>query len=279
MLLRLLLIAALYVPWATQAQVTCENGSVDTVANHEVASATTTTSQCPAYSLYNYSYSEVIIPAEVLADGGVAEIKGFQYWPTNTTSSNYYNNCEIYLANTSVENLSNGFIQDPDQFQLVYQGDLNYTAVGWKTVVFDESFVWDGSSNIVVAVRRNHGQWASSGSYKAFTAGSALARYIYQDSGPYVIGSISSSGGYSSTTVPLYRFFGCAGEPITCDHVQNLAVSDIQPYEVTLEWDDTINSGATYTIYQINDEDTVEVGSSISTISFTITDLDLNTYY
>jgi hypothetical protein len=60
---------------------------------------------------------------------------------------------------------------------------------------------------VVVAVDRRHGTWTSAGSFDAYSASSSKARYIYQDSGPYNIGSIS--GGTETSSVPIYRLISC----------------------------------------------------------------------
>lgn len=185
--------------------ILCGNDPAVVFANAD--SATTTTNYCPAYSLYNYSYSEVIVPADRLY--GMGEVKGIAFnVATVAAGSSLFNNCEIYMAHTDSLNLSNGFIQDSSNFQLVYSGDLSHSETGWMTVTFNNSFVYDGTSNVVVAVRRNDGNWASSGSFSCFIADAPLARYVYNDNGAYTIGTIT--GGTASSNVPLYHLIGCA---------------------------------------------------------------------
>ena len=184
--------------------ITCDGNPALLFANADAA--TTTTNYFPGYSLYDYSYSEVIIPSERLT--GLGEIKGMEFKPTNITNgSSYFNNCEIYMMNTSATSLSDGFIQDTNNFQLVFSGNLSYEDTNWQTVTFNNTFTWNGSDNLLVAVRRNHGGWATSGSFEAFSASSQLARYAYRDGTPYTIGEITS--GYATSTVPVYHFLGC----------------------------------------------------------------------
>ena len=195
-----------FVTFRTTAEaLSCNGGPVMSFANAD--NATTTTSYFPGYSLYNYSYSEVIVPVERLV--GLGEIKGMEFKPTSIAEgSSYFNNCEIYMMNTTAASLSDGFIQDTDNLQLVYSGDLSYTDTTWQTVIFNNSFNWNGSDNLLIAVRRNHGTWASSGNFEAFAAGSQLARYVYRDGSAYTIGEIT--GGTATSTVPIYHLLGCA---------------------------------------------------------------------
>ncbi|MBR3859611.1 MAG: fibronectin type III domain-containing protein, partial [Bacteroidaceae bacterium] len=274
---KLLLIAALCVPWATQAQISCDGNPPDTVAN---GTGTSTTTYFPGYSFYNYSYSEVIIPASTLSNYLTNEFKGLMFNPTVTTAGTYFTNCTIYLANTTVNSLSSGFIDDPATFEMVFAGNLSYTSTGWKTVEFDDSFMWDGSSNIVVAVVRSHGSYSSGATFAAYSASGTLGRYCYRDSpGPFVIGSINNSGASSgsTSTVPQYKLLGCEGEPPTCFKVRNLTVLDVSSDAATISWLDTMNSGATYTIY--NMADTTAVASNLTDTFYTFTNLNANTLY
>ena len=265
------MMALLAVPFVTQAQVTCDNGTLTTVANAETGSSTS--SYLPGYSLYNYSYSEVIIPAGSIELASY-EVKALQFKPASTSAGTYFTNCDVYLCNTTQENLSAGFVQDLANFTLVYTGDLNYTTTDWQTVVFTNSFQWDGSSNILVAVHRKHGGWTSGSSFQAYSADAQLARYVYQDSGPYTIGSIT--GGTATSTVALYHLVGCATNP-TCMRVRDVEASNITTDGLTLTWLDTANSGATYTIYDMSDSSVV--ATNVSATTYTISGLNANTAY
>ena len=210
--------------------ISCGNDPASIFANAD--SATSTTNYFPGYSLYNYSYSEVIVPASRLT--GLGEIKGLAFDVAAVAGgSSLFNNCEIYLMHTDSTSLSNGFIQDSSNFQLVFSGDLSHSETGWQTVTFDNSFVYDGSSNLVVAVRRNHGSWASSGSFSSYAADAQLARYVYTDNGAYTIGSIT--GGTASSNVPLYRLIGCESSSVDTNlisisfAVNNAAMGTIVP--------------------------------------------------
>ena len=200
--------------------IMCGDDPASIFANAD--SATSTVSYFPAYSLYDYSYSEVIIPAERLT--GLGEIKGMEFKPTNVTAgSSHLTNCDIYLMHTTATSLSDGFIQDTTNFQLVFSGNLSYDNTNWQTITFDSTFTWNGFDNVLVAVHRNDGSWASSGSFESFTASSQMARYIYRDNTPYTIGEIT--GGTATTNVPVYHLIGCAGSA-PAGVIANIAVND-----------------------------------------------------
>jgi len=199
-----------YVTFSTLSEpIMCGGDVATTISNADSNSTAATTYYFPGYSTYNYSYTEVIIPASRL--GNLSEIKGLQFKPNNVAAgSNRFNNCEIYMMNTTATSLTDGFIQDTDNFQLVFTGSLNYDNTNWQQVTFDNSFIWNGTGNVVVAVRRNNGSWASSGQFAAFSSTEQLARYIYRDASAYEIGTIT--GGTATSSVPIYQLIGCPAD-------------------------------------------------------------------
>ncbi len=199
-----------YVTFSTLSEpIMCGGDVATTISNADSNSTAATTNYFPGYSTYNYSYTEVIIPASRL--GNLSEIKGLQFKPNNVAAgSNRFNNCEIYMMNTTATSLTDGFIQDTDNFQLVFTGSLNYDNTNWQQVTFDNSFIWNGTDNVVVAVRRNNGTWASTGQFAAFSSTEQLARYIYRDGSAYEIGDIT--GGTATSSVPIYQLIGCPAD-------------------------------------------------------------------
>jgi hypothetical protein len=200
-------------------------------------------------------------------------IKAMQFKPASTSAGEYFNNCEVYMANTTVSDLSNAFVQDNNNFQLVWSGDMSYSNTDWQTLMFSDPFIWDGQSNIVVAVRRNHGSYSNGSSFEAYTADAQLGRYVYQDGAPYTIGQIS--GGTATNTVPLYRFIGCPSGEFICYRPTNLTATNVTAESVTITWNDTLNTSATYTIY--NGDAVVATG--ITANSYTFTGLTAQTAY
>ena len=188
----------------------CAGGTEAT--NFDPTASATTSSYSPiGYATYNYSYVQTIIDSADLASLG-GDITAFAFLPTNTTSSDYYTNITMYMANVSESNLTNNFIM-PDSTNHVFvkvidSANFNFTTTDWQIHNLDTAFTWDGHSNLLIAVNREHGSWSSSTSFSAHTASVAKMRYVYQDSGPYNINTVS--GGYSSTAVGDIRLISCA---------------------------------------------------------------------
>ena len=250
-----------------------EGVSSVTVKNADASDAVN--SYVPGYSYYNNSYSEVIIPANRLE--GIGTIKALQFKPANTNGGTYFTNCEVYLANTSDDNLSAGFTADRSSFQQVWSGDMSYTSADWQTLMFTTPFVWDGTSNIVVAVIRNHGSYANGSSFEAYTADAQLARYAFNDYDQYNISAVSD--GTASNTPAWYKLLGCNdGAVITCARVRD-QYAEAASNSVTLHWSDPTNTVATYNVYNITNTDTILVASNISDTLYVVNNLESNTPY
>lgn len=250
-----------------------EGVSSVTVKNADASDATI--QYIPGYSYYNNSYSEVIIPADRLE--GIGTIKALQFKPANTNGGTYFTNCEVYLANTSDDNLSAGFTADRSSFQQVWSGDMSYTSADWQTLMFTTPFVWDGTSNIVVAVIRNHGSYQNGSTFEAYTADAQLARYVFNDNNQYNISAVSD--GTASNTPAWYKLLGCNdGAVITCARVCD-QYAEAASNSVTLHWSDPTNTVATYNVYNITNTDTILVASNISDTLYVVNNLESNTPY
>ncbi|MBR3784062.1 MAG: fibronectin type III domain-containing protein [Bacteroidales bacterium] len=65
----------------------------------------------------------------------------------------------------------------------------------------------------------------------------------------------------------------------SCFHITDLAVSATTTTSISLTWADTVNSGATYSVYIVTPTDTTLVESGISGTTYTVENLDPNTQY
>ena len=221
----------------------CDGGTE--VLNYDPSTSATTSSYSPiGYATYNYSYVQTIIDSADLASLG-GDITAFGFMPTNTTSSDYYTNMTMYMANVSESDLSSGFIH-PDATHIFHKvidsANFNFTnANEWQIHNLDSAFTWDGHSNLLIAVNREHGTWTSSGSFSAHATTASKMRYIYQDSDPYDINTVS--GGTASSTVGDIRLISCGGT-ITCD-APTIDTAYAGETEVTLQW---TGSAASYEV-------------------------------
>ncbi|MBR0170684.1 MAG: fibronectin type III domain-containing protein [Bacteroidales bacterium] len=200
----------------------CDNAI--TMENFDTTMNTTTSSYTPiGYSLYNYSYVQIIIPASSM-DANGTEITALSFLPTSTTSSNYFTNMDVYMANVS-ENEFTDFIH-PDSahtfVQVISNGNFNFDGTTWQTHAFDTPFTWDGQSNVLVAINRRHGSWSSSSSFAAHTDTLYRAIYDYTDNGAFDINT--AEDGNTTHTVGNLRLISC-GEGCAAPIMGNVVVT------------------------------------------------------
>jgi hypothetical protein len=114
------------------------------------------------------------------------------------------------MANVPESDLSSGFIH-PDSnhvfIPVIGSADFTYSTTTEQLHSFDTTFTWDGHSNVLFAVNRQHGSWTSGSSFRAHNASGSKMRYVYNDGSPYNINSVS--GGYTSSTVGDITLYSC----------------------------------------------------------------------
>ena len=167
----------------------------------QIGDGTSTTGYFPFYTLYNYSISENLFMASELEAAGVtgAPMTSLSWYATNAPGY-AQQGISIWMANVSDTELTTTS-HTVDGMTLVYTGAMT-PEVGWNEFVFNQgNFAWDGSSNVLIFVQRNNGEWNSSVQWQATQnlSFNAMA-YRYQDSEAYDV-TVSNSM-YTSHTRP-----------------------------------------------------------------------------
>ncbi|MBO7490021.1 MAG: fibronectin type III domain-containing protein, partial [Bacteroidales bacterium] len=204
---------------------------------YDSISASTSTYSPMGTSFYNYGYNQIIIDSSYLA-GVEAELSAMAFKPASTSQGNYYNHITVYMANIPDSlSLASSFIHPADVGgfdTVITDRDMCYTTTDWQMQGFDHPFTWDGHSNILISIQRNHGSYASGASFNAHNHPAGKARYIYQDSGPYDPSTVSE--GTAITTVGDIRLFSCGA---SCAKPRLLPVSDLSYNTATINWNST----------------------------------------
>ncbi len=222
------------------------NGAVVATNYSSTMTPTTGTYSPIGYSLYNYSYAQTIIDSAYMASFDGSEIQTFAFLPTAVNdASSYYDNMTIYMANIpdSISDLTSDFILPSSDIVFVKVLDsasLNWTDTEWQYHDFDSVFVWDGHSNVLFAVNREHGSWRSGAEFAAHqVTGTAMkSRYVQNDNNPYDITTVSggSAVDYTGDLIFLACGAGCqAPAAVTAN------VADYQSATITWSTDaDTV---------------------------------------
>ncbi|MCQ2260823.1 MAG: fibronectin type III domain-containing protein [Bacteroidales bacterium] len=226
----LMLIAAIAVPWAMSAQIPTE-----TLIGSE---SSTTTDKYPVNDYYNYSLSETIIDASEIVDSAqtINSISLYYNYASPMTSKT---NCTIYLQHTTKSTFSSSSdieALSPDAV-MVYTGSLN-CAQGWNQFDFSNNFSYDGTSNLMVIIDDNSGDYdGSTYVFKTSSCSGYKTLFWYNDN---VNPDLSNTSAFSSTqnyyqarcVMKLNGFQGA----VSCPRVASISASNVSAYTATVSF-------------------------------------------
>ena len=174
-----------------------------------VGMGTSTTGYMPYYTHFNYSLCQMLYKAEELqAVGLTAGTITSIAFQSESTLHYLRNGIEVWITNTTLTSAPSTSVSTSGM-QKVFEGSL-VQQTGWTEIVFSSSYLWDGTSNLLVTVVMNHGNWGSATQWQCVDAGFTCSNYKYNDSEAYD----PSSTTYSMTTTtsrPNTRFNGKGG--------------------------------------------------------------------
>ncbi len=242
--------------------------------SYDTTLTNTTSSYSPiGYSLYNYGYVQTIVDSANLASM-TGDITAFAFNPVDGTTGDYYTNMTVFMANVSESDLSSGWIL-PDAthnfVKVIDSADFTYTEGGWQIHSLDTAFAWDGHSNLLIAVKRDHGTWSSGASFVAHTATASKMRYAYRDGSPYDYSNPDVTGTASSTVGDI-RLISC-GEGCVAPVISSTSATD-NSITVNFVADSAVEVVITDGIW-----DSEATGTEILGNTYTFTGLSYNTTY
>ena len=244
-----MLLLALFMPWAAQAQTTVEIGD-----------GTNATNYVPIHTLYNYSITEQLYTAEEIGMSGTIQSISFNYALTDAKDFPI----QVYMKLVDAADLSTGIsLADAD---LVFDGTLSVTEKGWATITLDSPFVYDGTSNLLIGVNKDYVQWFSGSSWY-YTSATNMARYSRDDNNAYTISDVP---GTVTSYRPNIRMEIVAGSGPFCAKPTQVAVNYTGGTTAEVSW----NSDAASFYIDVNGTVTNNV-----TNPYTLTGLDLATTY
>ncbi|MFA6057990.1 MAG: T9SS type A sorting domain-containing protein [Taibaiella sp.] len=180
-----------------------------------VGTGTTSGYLAPLYSCYGYSYTQQIYTAAqiIAANGGVApssntitKIRFFSN-SSSTTTTAASNGWTIYMGSTATSTFASNTSWVPlASMSQVFTGTVTFPAPGnWVELVLATPFVWDGTSNIVVAVDENVASWNCTLYWNSTVTTGAQTIYYYNDYTNPDPASPPTAGG-TTTTRPNIQF-------------------------------------------------------------------------
>ncbi|MGQ3133289.1 MAG: PKD domain-containing protein [Flavobacteriales bacterium] len=153
----------------------------------QVGTGTGTNSTNPITSCWGYSYTQQIYTAaEITAAGGVpGNISKLRFFFASTSSgTGSSTGWTVYMGNsTRTEFTSNTDWEPLANLNQVYTGTVTYPAAGnWLEITLGTPFLWDGVSNIVVAVDENQSNWNCTINWRVTSTTGNRAIYFRDDS-------------------------------------------------------------------------------------------------
>ena len=239
---------------------------------------TSTSYYVPVNNFYNYSYTQSIYPADSLQPGLITAIS-YKYAYTSTTT---VNPSTIYVAEVSRSTFASSTDYEPlANLTQVFSGSVTYSQ-GWVRIDFDQPFNYTGEGNLLVAYLNGTGDYpGASYVFNTFSIASSSIDY-YTDNSPISPSSPSATSNYKRDFVPCTKFHVWPEDVEYCYPPVNLTVSNITSTEAEITWEP--NEDATSSEYGIaykaeDSDEWIELESSLSAESYSITDLDPFTRY
>ena len=253
----LMLTVAMLLPFASQAQTMYLT----------VADSTATNNYVPVYGLYvdDFVRCQTVYPADMLTSMTGENILGLTYY-LGTPATSSWGVAQFVVNVKEVTGTTLSAFEDMTGATTVYTGSLDATQATME-IEFDIPYAYQGGNLLIEIYNTLEGTYKSAYFYGKNVTGASWQG----NNGTSVANITGSARAFMPKTTFVY------GTAPTCFKVQNLTASDITSSSITLSWDDTINSGATYTIYDMSDTTVVNV--TIVDNTAIIDELDANTVY
>ena len=243
-----------------------------------IGAGTTTTTNLPFNSFYNYAYSQQIFTAaEMGAQLGTIVSLGLPYMHA---TPRVYNNIQVYMANIqkTTFNSTTDWVSG-DDLTLVYDGPYSCDAADtFSTITFNTPFEWDGTSNVVVAIVYNEGTfYVNEPRFYCHTTSGTTSLYAYRDVSAYNVSTPPS--GYLANAHNNIRF--CFGPQPNCYAPSHLILSGIRTYSATLSWQPHTPADTLWEVVCVASGQSVNSGTPMLVHDSTcvLTGLDPNTHY
>ena len=158
----------------------------------QVGHATASYTSLPSHSYYKYGFSEQIYTPEEL--GGPRELTSISFFNNGETKTRSFS---IYLKQTDQSAFQSNTDWVPvTSMNKYYEGTVTLTAGTWTTMQFQRSFLYDGTSNLVLVVDDNTGNYSRGMSCRAFPAYDFQSLWIVSDDTNYNVYDLASYHGY-----------------------------------------------------------------------------------
>ena len=262
-----LLLMAFFMPLAMQAQETVEIGD-----------STGKSYYVPFNSLYNYSFTEQVFPADEIGMAG--SITTVRFYLAQSYTDAQTDDITLYMKN--VERSTFASTTDYEEVtaeDVVFAGQWTIPAnyIGWIEIELDDAFDYDGESNLMIAMH----EYSSGYSTRNFTYTSVTNAgfCFYSDSynpDPYNLSSYSGSKTQRSYRNKIQLEIEPVGG-VTCPKPTTITVGNITKNSANVTWE---SEGDLWNLqYKLASETNWTSVNGLTTASHTLTGLTPNKNY
>ena len=256
-LLNLLLLAAMVLPFATQAQMTL------TVHN-----GTATNSYVPVYGLYTDAFlkCQSVYPAAELGVMTGGQITGLTYYLSSMATDTWdMTSFKVYLMEVAGTTLSS--YASLTNATMVYQGTLSGTS-STMAITFTTPYIYQGGNLLIAVYNIAEGDYSSCSFYGETVTGASIQGYDYDD--------IDDAPAGVQNFLPKTTFNYVPGQQ-SCPMVSGLTVSNITDESADISW----TPGGTESQWEIRVSPAVDGDTliSVSSTSYSFSNMNSNTQY
>lgn len=243
-------------------------GSFTTLTPGQIGSGNSTATNLPINAYYGYTYSQQIYLASEIESAIGSEHRlitkiRFKNVVAHTPYT-AYNQWEIYLANTNKATFSANYEWLPSSdFVKVFDGTVNIVENAWIEIEFLEPFLWDGVSNIALAVVEKTPNYVVNGtSWAVYSTTTNRSMTTYRDSGVILHDNLPVSGTSIQRNLVVNQIQLVSMMPSDCMYPTGLAVEDIEANSFRVNWN-AIDDVDNYMVYLFNENDDPEIATPI----------------
>ena len=240
----------------------------------EIGDGGETNSYLPGYNYYKYSLTQQIYTAAEIGMAGT--INSIAFKNTGAEKTRTYS---VYMLHTDKETFEGGTdwasMSDDD---LVFTGELTFAVNEWTTITLDTPFAYDGTSNLIVGVADNTGNYSNSPHMAClvFEATSQAIR-IYRDAEAYDVSAPGASGTVLNVKNQIVLDITPSGSTVVTAP-SSIEATDVTINSAKLNW--TGGTGVFNVEYKkATDTEWTRVLSTALLYTYTLTGLETDTKY
>ena len=213
---------------------------------NEIGDGGTETDQyLPSYSFYNYTLSQQIYTSEELGEAGV--ITSIAFYNGGTEKTRTY---DFYMVTTDKTSFSGSsdweVVTEADK---VFSGSVTMAADDWTVITFTNPFIYDGTTNVILAADDNTGSYSSGMRCRVFDAPGQAIR-VYSDGTNY---DPFAPADYNGTVMDVKNQLRFTKEGLSdCMTPTHLTATEVGPNFVVLSWTENGASEQWYVVYGNN---------------------------